>query len=143
VTQFEPKRENYREAVEDLHARTALDNYLGVRLVSIEPGHVVAELDLIPELTQQHGFAHAGVLASIADTACGNAACSLMAEGEEVLSVNLNLSLMRPATGERLRAEGKVVKTGKRVYFTEADVFSGTDGDWKQVARVSIVMAVG
>ena len=143
MPRYEPKRENYRAAVEDLHARTALDRHLGMRLETIEPGHVVAELDLKPELTQQHGFAHAGVLASLADSACGNAAYSLMAEGEEVLSINLNLSLMRPAKGERLRAEGRVVKTGRRVYFTEAEVFVGTGGRWNQVAKASIVMAVG
>ena len=95
MPQYEPKRENYRAAVEGLHARTALDRHLGMRLETIEPGRVVAELVLKPELTQQHGFAHAGVLASLADSACGNAAYSLMAAGEEVLEAFLDLLVIK------------------------------------------------
>lgn len=137
MTEFLPKRENFVDAVRALHARTGLAGSMGVELIAVAPGQVTAEMKLTPDLTQQHGVAHAGVIASLADIACGLAAYSLMPDGLSVVSVNINLSLMRPAAGERLRAVGRVVKAGERIYFTEAELFAGND---KPVARVSATM---
>lgn len=140
MTKFEPKREDFAEAVRALHAKTGLAQSMGVELISVKPGEVVAEMKLTPELTQQHGAAHAGTIASLADIVCGLAAYSLMPDGLSVVSVNINLSLMRPAKGERLRAVGRVVKAGERIYFTEAEVIVGHDPDTKPVAKVSATM---
>ncbi len=140
VTEFQPKREDYDDAVRALHARTGLAGSTGVELISVAPGQVTAEMKLTPDLTQQHGVAHAGAIASLADIACGLAAYSLMPVGSSVVSININLSLMRPAAGERLRAVGRVVKAGERIYFTEAELFVGDDLETKPVARVSATM---
>jgi len=145
VTEFPPKSEDYAEAVRALHAKTPLAMSMGVEVTSVKPGEVVAEMRLTPDVTQQHGVAHAGTIATLADIVCGLAAYSLMAEGVSVMSVNINISLMRPAAGERLRAVGRVIKAGKNLFFTEAEVYAGDEsresGD-KLVAKVSATMTV-
>ncbi len=140
MTVLKPARDDYIEAVRDLHARTPLAKTMGVELDIIEPGRVTAFLPLRPELCQQHGVAHAGTLASLADMVCGLAAYSLMDEGSSVMSVNINISLMRPAETERLRAEGRVVKAGKKVYFTEADIFADSAAGERLTTKVTATM---
>ena len=113
-----------------------------IRFDKIAPGAVSASMEVKPEWTQQHGFVHAGVIATLADTVCGHAAYSLMDKEDEVLSVNMNVSLMRPAKGKRLHADGRVIKAGRRLHFTEALVFVDGSGEEEPVAKVTIVMAV-
>lgn len=86
---------------------------LGARLVSVESGQAVIELPFRQDLTQQHGFLHAGALTSIADSACGYAALSMMSSDAAVLSVEFKINLMKPAAGETFRAVGKVVRAGR------------------------------
>jgi len=140
VTKFEAKRDDYGEAVRALHAGTPLAQSMGVDLTSVEPGRVTAVMPLRPEFSQQHGVAHAGALASIADMVCGLAAYSLMDEHSSVMSVNINVSLMRPAGGERLRAEGWVVKAGRKIYFTEAEIFADDGPGERLTTKVSATM---
>src|SRR5579872_230156 len=85
---------------------------LGARLVSVHPGEVIIELPFSSHLAQQHGFLHAGAIASILDSACGYAALSLMSEGSAVLSVEYKINLMKPAAGSIFRATGKVLRSG-------------------------------
>jgi uncharacterized protein (TIGR00369 family) len=92
--------------------RQAFMATLGARLASIEPGQVVIELPFRTDLTQQHGFLHAGVLAAVLDSACGYAALSLMAPGSAVLTVEFKINLMKPAAGTLFRAAGKVIRAG-------------------------------
>jgi len=139
---FKPRREDFARAVNEFHDRTPLAVEYGIVLEKVEPGRVVANMPLRRELTQQDGIAHAGTLASVADVACGLAAYSLMAEGDNVLSVHFSISLMRPARGNTLRAEGRVVKAGRRLYFTEAEVFAGDGAGEKLVAKAAITMVV-
>src|SRR3954462_12484871 len=88
--------------------RQAFMQTVGARLVSVEPGRVIIEWPFSSSLTQQHGFLHAGVVAAVADSACGYAALSLMPPGVAVLSVEFKVNLMKPAAGERFRAVGNV-----------------------------------
>ena len=94
-------------------ARQAFMATLGAELARVEPGQVTIELPFRADLTQQGGFLHAGVLASIADSACGYAALTLMPPGAGVLSVEFKINLMKPATGSRFRAVGSVVRAGR------------------------------
>jgi uncharacterized protein (TIGR00369 family) len=107
---------------------------LGAELGSVEPGAVVIRLPIRPELQQQHGFAHAGVLASIADSACGYAALSLMDADSDVVSVEFKLNLLSPAVGEQLVARAKVVRAGKRLTVTACEVYAVARGEEKCVA---------
>jgi len=100
---------------------------LGARLVSADEGSAAIACWITDGLTQQHGYAHAGVMASIADSACGYAALSVMPEGCEVVSVEFKLNMLRPCTAGEIVAEGTVVKSGKTLVFCEGRVM-GSDG---------------
>jgi uncharacterized protein (TIGR00369 family) len=104
---------NFEARVRASFARQAFMATLGARLVVVQPGQVVIELQFRPDLTQQHGFLHAGVIASVVDSACGYAALSLMPAGTGVLSVEFKINLMKPAAGSSFRALGKVVRAGR------------------------------
>ena len=88
---------------------------LGVTVARVAPGEVALDLPFRPELTQQHGFLHAGVIASVLDSACGYAALSLMERGSAVLSVEFKVNLLAPARGSRFRAIARVVRAGRSV----------------------------
>lgn len=88
---------------------------LGASIESVLPGEVVLGLPFRAELTQQHGFLHAGIVTSVVDSACGYAALTLMEPGAAVLSVEFKVNLLAPARGTHFRAIGKVVRAGKTV----------------------------
>ena len=108
--------------------RQAFMRTVGARLVSIEPGQVVIEWPFSSDLTQQHGFLHAGVVAAVADSACGYAALSLMPRGVAVLSVEFKVNLMKPAAGEHFRAVGKVIRAGRTLSVCAAEVLASHAG---------------
>lgn len=95
---------------------------LGAEIVRIEEGKVVISCSKNENLTQQHGFFHAGVLTSIADSACGYAALSVMPEDTDVLSVEFKINLLRPATAEKIIAAGTVLKNGRTLIVCEGIV---------------------
>ena len=97
---------------------------IGAELGQIEPGLVEIKLPYRSDLTQQHGYLHAGVVSTIADTASGYAAFSLMPPASEVLSVEFKVNLLRPARGEHFVARAEVVKAGKTLTVVRADVFA-------------------
>jgi uncharacterized protein (TIGR00369 family) len=86
---------------------------LGVTLERVTPGEVVLALPYRAELTQQHGFLHAGIVTAVVDSACGYAALSLMEPGAGVLSVEFKVQLLAPARGAAFRATGRVIRWGR------------------------------
>ena len=116
---------------------------LGARLVAAGEGTCAIEAPMGPHLTQQDGFFHAGVTASLADTAAGYAAYTLMGEGERVLTIEFKVNLIRPAAGTRLRAEASVVRRGRSVTVVEATARVERNGAWRECARfLGTMMAV-
>lgn len=101
---------------------------LGARLAVVEPGEVAIVLATRPELAQQHGYLHGGALISVADSAAGYAAMTLMAPGDGVLTVDVKLNLLNPARGDAIRAVGRVVRAGRTLTVTAVDVHDGADG---------------
>ncbi len=95
---------------------------IGARLTRVAPGEADIELPFRADLVQQDGFLHAGVTTAIADSACGYAAFSQMAEGAGVLSVEYKVNLLAPARGERFVAQGRVVKAGRTLTVVRGDV---------------------
>jgi uncharacterized protein (TIGR00369 family) len=95
---------------------------LGARLESVEPGEVTISLPFRADLTQQHGFLHAGAVTSVVDSACGYAALSLMEPGAAVLAVEFKVNLMAPAAGERFVAVGRVVRSGRTLTVCSGEV---------------------
>lgn len=111
---------------------------LGVRLVDVGEGWVETELDISPRLRQQHGFAHAGVVSTLADHTAGAAATTTVPEGRSVLTADFNIHLLRPGAGTRLTCRGDVVKAGRTLIVAQADVWA----DDKHCARYTGTMAV-
>jgi len=96
---------------------------IGAELSRVDPGVIEISLPYRADLAQQHGYLHAGIVTTIADSACGYAAYSLMPPNSEVLSVEFKVNLLRPAKGEKFLAVAEVVKAGKTLTVVRADVF--------------------
>ena len=95
---------------------------LGAAITGVEPGQVEITLPFKEELTQQHGFLHAGVVTTILDSACGYAALSVMPEGAGVLSIEFKTNLLAPAQGDTFIARGRVVRAGRTIVVCSGDV---------------------
>ncbi|KPL54269.1 hypothetical protein ABB55_20325 [Prosthecomicrobium hirschii] len=115
---------------------------LGCRLIDIEPGRVVTELDLAGRHLQQNGYVHAGVQAAIADHTAGTACITLTTPSQIILSIELKLSLMVAARGEKLICRGEVLKAGSRVSFAEAKVYAVESGRERLVSHATVSLAV-
>jgi uncharacterized protein (TIGR00369 family) len=111
------------EEIKQSFSQQTVMNLIGAELTRIEPGIIEIILPYRADLAQQHGYLHAGIVTTIADTACGYAAYSLMAPNSEVLSVEFKVNLLRPAKGETFSAVAEVIKTGKTLTVVRADVF--------------------
>lgn len=131
---FEPRDPDYAARARSGFAAQSFMATLGARLVSVEPGATVIEAEVGDHLLQQHGYAHAGVAWSIADSAAGFAAQTLMAADEGVLTVELKINLLAPAEGSTLRAEGRVERAGRRLTIGRADVYAVSDGASRHIA---------
>jgi uncharacterized protein (TIGR00369 family) len=110
------------DAVRASFARQTFMKTLGATLTRVAPGEVEIALAFREDLLQQGGALHGGVIASIADTACGYAAMTMMPEGSEVASVEFKLNLLAPARGTRLTARGKMIRSGRTLSVCSADV---------------------
>jgi uncharacterized protein (TIGR00369 family) len=104
---------------------------LGARLRTVAPGAVEIEMPVQPAVCQQHGFVHAGALSAIADSAAGYSALSLMPPDAGVLTTEFKINLVAPAAGERIVARGRLVKPGRTLTLTQAEVFAVQDGQEK------------
>ena len=122
---FEPRDPDFEPRVRASFARQDFMVTLGVEMVHLEPGGVDLAVDFREALRQQHGFFHAGVTTSIADSAAGYAAMSLFPTGFGVLTSEFKINLLNPATGPRLVASGRVLKPGKLLSICRADVHGG------------------
>lgn len=115
---------------------------LGVQVVGAESGVVRTALDLAPRHLQHTGQVHAGVMATLADHSMGAAAQTLAPEGRWVVTAELKTSLLRAGRGERLECEGRVLKAGRTLSFTEAEVYA-LDGERRTlVMKASATMAL-
>ena len=101
---------------------------LGATATLVESGHVRIEVPFRADLCQQNGFLHAGVVTSVADSACGYAALTLMPAGSDVLSVEFKVNLLAPARGERVVADGRVVRSGRTLTVCQAEVHAVETG---------------
>jgi uncharacterized protein (TIGR00369 family) len=136
LSPFPVQDPDFERRVRDSFARQRVMDTLGARLVLVKPGEVEIELPYRVELTQQHGFIHAGIVASVLDSACGYAAFSLMPADASVVSVEFKLNLLAPARGERLIARAEVKRPGRTVTVCTADAFAIQDGERKLVATM-------
>ncbi|WP_035350895.1 PaaI family thioesterase [Edaphobacter aggregans] len=115
---------------------------LGIELIAFGDGWCETRVPVTPTLEQQHGFAHAGVLMTLADHTCGGAAATMAPEGQDVITVENKVSFLRPASGAVLLCRAEVLKAGKRLIFTEAEVMIEGDNKRLIVAKASSTLAV-
>ena len=114
----------YESRIRESFARQGLMKHLGASLAELGPGHAAIQVPFRAELTQQHNFFHAGVSGSIADSACGYAAYTLMPADSSVLTVEFKMNLLAPADGEELIARARVLRSGKTLKICAADVYA-------------------
>jgi uncharacterized protein (TIGR00369 family) len=119
-----PRNPNFAEEIKQSFAKQTIMGLIGASLTRVEPGIVEIALPYRSDLAQQHGYLHAGIVTTIADSACGYAAYSLMPPDSEVLSVEFKVNLLRPAKGEMFLALAEVIKSGKTLTVVHADVFA-------------------
>jgi uncharacterized protein (TIGR00369 family) len=117
-----PPDPDYAERVRASFAAQGAMAHLGAELVEVAPGRCAIALPYRPELSQQDGFFHAGIVTTIVDSACGYAALTLMPAGSRVLTVELKLNLVAPARGERLLATGRVERAGRTLTVVRGEV---------------------
>lgn len=129
--------ESVTRRVRESFNRQGLMAHLGAEMTGIRAGLVTLVLPFRSELTQQHGYFHAGGSSAIADTAGGYAAYTLFPEGSAVLTVEFKLNLINPARGERLEATGRVLKPGRTLTVCQLDVW-GVDGEQRIHAATGI-----
>jgi uncharacterized protein (TIGR00369 family) len=132
--------DDFEARVRDSFARQTAMATMGAEVVHVAPGEVDLRMAHRPELSQQHGFLHAGIVAALADSACGYAAYTLMPPGAEVMSVEFKLNLMAPAAGDAFVARGRVKKAGRTLTVANADVFALKDGGERLIATMQATM---
>ena len=114
---FLPKDPDFADRVRANFARQSTMATLGVTIARLAPGEIELAMPYEPAYTQQHGFMHAGIIATALDSACGYAAFSLMPADAAVLTVEFKTNLLAPAKGDRFRFRAHVVKPGGRSRF--------------------------
>lgn len=119
--------------------RQQLLGTLGAQLARVADGEIDIELPWSQSIQQQHGFVHAGAIATIADSACGYACLTRMPEGSAVLSVEFKINLLAPAVGERFVARGRAVRVGKTIGVATAEVVAHAKG--KPDVTIAIMQA--
>jgi uncharacterized protein (TIGR00369 family) len=124
----QPRNPAFAEEIKQSFTKQTIMDLIGAELSRVEPGVIEITLPYRADLAQQHGYLHAGIVTTIADSACGYAAYSLMPPNSEVLSVEFKVNLLRPAKGEKFLAVAEVVKAGKTLTVVRADVY-GVDHD--------------
>jgi len=118
--------------------RQGMMTTLGVEVTAVEPGRVEMSLRHDDRFTQQHGFLHAGAVASVLDTACGYAAYSVMPPEASVLTATFTINLLAPAAGERFAITGEVVRAGRTLVVCRGEAFA--DGGQRPFAVMQATM---
>ena len=140
TTRHEPQDPGFAERVRASFARQGAMGTIGASLASVEAGRVTIELPWQQGLTQQHGFLHAGIVATALDSACGYAGSTLMPADAGILTIEYKINLLAPAQGERFRMEGLVVKPGRTITVAEGRAYAWHQGREKLVATMSATL---
>ncbi len=113
---------------------------VGIKPVVIEKGFLKTTLVIEEKHLQQHNFIHAAVLAAIADHTAGGAATTLVRDDQEVLTIEFKINFLKPATGEHLFCESKVIRAGKTIIVAESDVYSDKSGRDSLLAKAIVTL---
>jgi len=125
---FTPQVEDFEARIRESFGRQPFMELVGATIENVAPGSCEIHLTPRHELTQQHGFVHGGVLATLVDNAAGYSAFTLMAADAAPLTVEYKLNILRPGGGDKLIARGRVIKPGKTISVVHADCYNIRDG---------------
>ena len=140
---FEPQDADFEARVRESFSRQQVMQTLGAELSRVFPGEIDITMPYHKDFTQQHGYLHAGIVATILDSACGYAALTLMEKEAAVLAVEFKANFLAPAAGEQFIARGRVIKAGRTLSVGTGEAFARTKGKEKLVASMqSTVMTV-
>jgi uncharacterized protein (TIGR00369 family) len=142
LTKFVGKDPDYAQRVRASFDRQGAMKLIGASIDDVAPGYCSISLAPRPETSQQHGYVHAGIVAALVDTAGGFAGFTLFPADSSVLTVEFKLNLLAPASGERLIAEGFVVKPGRTLAITRGEVHAETGGKRTLVALMQQTLIV-
>ena len=142
ATTFTPADPGYAARVRASFARQGAMKTLRAELIDVKPGYSAIALVPRPAVSQQHGYVHAGVVSAIVDAAGGYAAFTLFPATASVLTVEFKLNLLAPAEGDRLVAEGFVVKPGRTLAITRGEVHAERGGKRTLVAIMQQTLMV-
>jgi uncharacterized protein (TIGR00369 family) len=134
------EREVHEERVRASFGRQRLMQTLGAELTAVRPGEVEITLPFREDLTQQHGFLHAGAVTAIVDSACGYAALTQMPPEVEVLSVEFKVNLLAPALGDRFIALGRVLRSGRTITVCTGEVHAEQGDSRKLICAMQATM---
>lgn len=119
---------DFAARVRDSFARQGAMALIGARIEHLAPGACDLAIDRRPEVLQQHGYFHGGIVGALADSAGGYAAFTLMNADASILTVEYKINLLAPADGESLIARGRVVRPGRTLVIARCDVQVVRDG---------------
>ena len=142
ATEFEPRNPEFEALVRQSFARQRVMALIGAEMTHVEPGVVEITLPTRVDLTQQHGFIHAGIVTTIVDSACGYAALTLAPAGSDVLTIEYKVNFMEPANGERLIARGRVLRSGRTITVCAGDVSALREGRERPIATMLATMRI-
>ena len=131
---FEPRNPNFESIVRESFAKQTVMTAINAKLLTVKPGYTEIHLPYSPNFTQQHGFLHAGIITTIADSAAGYAAFSLMPVGFNVLTIEFKVNLLSPGVGEYFVAQGQVIRAGRTITVCQSNVYGHNGEDNKHVA---------
>jgi uncharacterized protein (TIGR00369 family) len=130
----------YEDRIQSNFDRQQVMKLIGARLVKVTAGEVHIELPYNQALTQQNGYIHAGILATLVDSACGYAAHSLMPPNSGVLSIEFKVNFLSPAIGDVFLGVGKVIKAGRTITVCSGEVFAFENGVYNLVTAMQATM---
>jgi uncharacterized protein (TIGR00369 family) len=139
---MKPHDQSYESRVRESFAKQRIMATIGATLERVAPGEVTIRLPKRDDLTQQNGFLHAGAIATVADSACGYAAFSLMPADADVLSIEFKVNMLAPATGDAIEARASVIRAGRTIMVCRADVYAIAATGEKLVAAMQGTMMV-
>lgn len=131
-----PSNPTFVEEIKHSFARQTIMKLIGGQLTRVEPGIIEITLPYRTDLTQQHGYVHAGIITTIADSACGYAAYTLMPPNSDVLAVEFKVNLLRPAKGEAFRARAEVLKSGRTLTVVRADIHALSGSEQHELVAI-------
>lgn len=137
---WQPSNPDWQAKTRAGYAAQVFMETVGARLDVVAPGRVVISAPFADRLTQGNGFLHAGVVTTLLDNACGWSAFTLMAPGKGVLTVEFKVNLLRPAVGERLVADAKVIKPGRVVTVCAGEAVMERGGERALVATMTATL---